>query len=281
MEKKPKANKKSSDKPCSSKDARIKLLVAEKVLLKRWVNDLQSGMYINCVYCGHRYGPREGTPVSMADVLKEHIETCPEHPMYKLKERVTELEAENTALRCKPVITEYSELDVRWQEHDASESPEPNLHGSEMYRKGYVQDIEHEVDLLRAKLAELEKEVENQSSNLNMCHHEIDVLVADLKAASARIAELEAENIALRCKPVITEYSELDVRWQELVAEWNKARIKLYNLRTEIESSLPLILTQEQIERFELISQAPCEASALDIQYMAALLLRQIKGKSE
>lgn len=53
---------------------------------KRWVDDLQSGMYINCVYCGHRYGPREDTPSSMAEVLKQHVEQCPEHPMSKLRE---------------------------------------------------------------------------------------------------------------------------------------------------------------------------------------------------
>ena len=29
----------------------------ENKRLEQWVNDLQSGMYINCVYCGHRYGP--------------------------------------------------------------------------------------------------------------------------------------------------------------------------------------------------------------------------------
>lgn len=49
--------------------------------LQQWVNDLQSDMFINCVYCGHRYGPREDTPVAMADVLKAHIEKCPEHPL--------------------------------------------------------------------------------------------------------------------------------------------------------------------------------------------------------
>ena len=61
---------------------------------KKWVNDLQSGMYINCVYCGHRYGPKKNTPVAMADVLKEHIEKCPKHPLSKTKEeleRVREL----------------------------------------------------------------------------------------------------------------------------------------------------------------------------------------------
>lgn len=49
--------------------------------LKQWVADLQSGMFVNCVYCGHRYGPGETTPVSMADALKAHIRECPEHPL--------------------------------------------------------------------------------------------------------------------------------------------------------------------------------------------------------
>lgn len=55
----------------------------ERDKLETWVNDLQSGMYINCVNCGHRYGPK--VPATMADVLKEHIEQCPEHPMSALK----------------------------------------------------------------------------------------------------------------------------------------------------------------------------------------------------
>ena len=54
---------------------------AEIQRLKTWVSDLQSGMFINCVYCGHRYGPKEGTPVAMADVLKAHIVQCPKHPL--------------------------------------------------------------------------------------------------------------------------------------------------------------------------------------------------------
>ena len=54
--------------------------------LREWVNDLHSGMYINCVYCGHRYGPNSEVPASMADVLKAHVEKCPAHPMSKLRE---------------------------------------------------------------------------------------------------------------------------------------------------------------------------------------------------
>ena len=60
-------------------------LVTEIDRLQNWVNDLQSGMYINCVYCGHRYGPKEDTPSVMADVLREHVEECPKHPLSLFK----------------------------------------------------------------------------------------------------------------------------------------------------------------------------------------------------
>lgn len=67
-------------------DAEIVKLKAEVERLKTWVNDLQSGMYINCVYCGHRYGPQDKVPCSMAEALKKHIEQCPKHPMSALKQ---------------------------------------------------------------------------------------------------------------------------------------------------------------------------------------------------
>jgi DNA-directed RNA polymerase subunit RPC12/RpoP/cell division protein FtsB len=67
--------------------------------LQRWVNDLQSGMYVNCVYCGHRYGMEKDTPVAMADVLKEHIEHCSKHPMSKLKQEIEQLRDENISIR--------------------------------------------------------------------------------------------------------------------------------------------------------------------------------------
>lgn len=58
-----------------------------------WINDLQSGMYVNCVYCGHRYGPRETTPATVADALKAHVERCPAHPMSALKTENERLKA--------------------------------------------------------------------------------------------------------------------------------------------------------------------------------------------
>lgn len=69
----------------------IDRLRAENERLGSWVSDIQSGMYVNCVYCGHRYGPGETTPVSMADALKAHVEQCPKHPMSALKAEVERL----------------------------------------------------------------------------------------------------------------------------------------------------------------------------------------------
>lgn len=68
------------------------------VELEQWVRDLQSGMYINCVYCGHRYGPRDGTPVAMADVLREHIEKCQRHPLAAERARAEAAEAKLAAV---------------------------------------------------------------------------------------------------------------------------------------------------------------------------------------
>lgn len=70
------------------------LFEEEITRLKQWVHDLQSGMYINCVYCGHRYGPVLTTPMTKADILKEHISQCPEHPMSRLVGEIKKLEAE-------------------------------------------------------------------------------------------------------------------------------------------------------------------------------------------
>lgn len=56
-------------------------LRSENERLQQWVNDLQAGRYVNCVYCGHRHGPEDEVPVAMADALKDHIAACPQHPL--------------------------------------------------------------------------------------------------------------------------------------------------------------------------------------------------------
>lgn len=50
--------------------------------LKRWIQDLQSGQFLNCVYCGHNYGPQDQEVP--ADVLRRHVASCPEHPLAQL-----------------------------------------------------------------------------------------------------------------------------------------------------------------------------------------------------
>jgi hypothetical protein len=59
----------------------IEMLEAENARLRKWVCDLQSGMYVSCVYCGHRYGPQDKVPATMAEALKQHIAICQDHPM--------------------------------------------------------------------------------------------------------------------------------------------------------------------------------------------------------
>jgi len=59
--------------------------------LNKWVNDLQSKMYINCVYCGHRYGPEDSVDASMQQVLFDHIAKCPKHPLSKCKAEINRL----------------------------------------------------------------------------------------------------------------------------------------------------------------------------------------------
>ena len=62
----------------------VRDLKADRDRLRQWVRDLQSGMYVVCAYCGHRFEPGSNA-ASMIDVLKEHIERCPEHPMSALE----------------------------------------------------------------------------------------------------------------------------------------------------------------------------------------------------
>src|SRR5262245_56132348 len=88
--------------------ATVAALQAEMERLNQWVADLQSGLYVNCVYCGHRYGPGETTPVTMADALKTHVEQCPKHPMSTLK-------TENAALRLDS--THWKESFERYGRH--------------------------------------------------------------------------------------------------------------------------------------------------------------------
>ena len=110
----------------SKEEARLSELISEIVQLQNWVNDLQVGMYINCVYCGHRYGPDTEVPASMADVLKEHIEKCLKHPLFQAKKEIEQLKKENEWLleRC------------------AEDKTKVSLYLTSEYRKLLIQDMQ-------------------------------------------------------------------------------------------------------------------------------------------
>ena len=85
-------------------------LRGENERLERFVNDLQAGLYINCVYCGHRYGPddehaatlvEDGATPSMQEALKAHIEQCPKHPMAAITAELARLREENDEARAE------------------------------------------------------------------------------------------------------------------------------------------------------------------------------------
>jgi hypothetical protein len=66
--------------PDETTSAQVTRLQKEVHDLNLWVDDLQAGLYINCVYCGHRFGPKDSFPPSMRDKLSEHIFECAKHP---------------------------------------------------------------------------------------------------------------------------------------------------------------------------------------------------------
>ncbi len=61
--------------------------------LEQWVHDCQARMYINCVYCGHRYGPDDEVAPTMQQALYGHIAKCPKHPLSAMKRRAERAEA--------------------------------------------------------------------------------------------------------------------------------------------------------------------------------------------
>jgi DNA-directed RNA polymerase subunit RPC12/RpoP len=98
--------------------SKIETPQAEISRLKRWIDDLQSGMYINCVYCGHRYGPRDKVPTSMADALKLHISECVKHPMHEVLETLkagSDLIGRALTLSTKALIEQVPRWQAWWE----------------------------------------------------------------------------------------------------------------------------------------------------------------------
>jgi len=76
----------------------IEELQKEIARLEQWIDDLQSGLYINCVYCGYNFGREDSVDESMRTSLQKHMETCPKHPMSILKLRNEKLEGFKTEI---------------------------------------------------------------------------------------------------------------------------------------------------------------------------------------
>ena len=74
-----------------TKNDALEALTAENQQLEAWIDDLQSGMWINCVYCGHRYGPMDEVTVPMRKQLEQHINSCPKHPLSAAKKEIERL----------------------------------------------------------------------------------------------------------------------------------------------------------------------------------------------
>jgi hypothetical protein len=140
----------------------ILALLDENEKLQQWINDLQSGMYINCVYCGHRYGPSSEVPAAMADVLKAHIEQCPKHPMSALK-------SENALLRIniERYLVKLSELDGENEKlrHEVAYWSKTAEHicGDCELRTAERKELAQ----LRAQVAELKAELDKQRHSLS------------------------------------------------------------------------------------------------------------------
>ena len=58
--------------------------------LKGWINGLPQ-LYVNCVYCGHRFKPNPEVFPSQTDVVREHMEKCSKHPLFQANQKIKEL----------------------------------------------------------------------------------------------------------------------------------------------------------------------------------------------
>ena len=222
---------------------------------RRWTNDLQSGMYINCVYCGHRYGPRKDTPVAIADALKKHIEQCPEHPLSAAKEEIEKRDNEIEELRHlgkthkEEIATLKAELE--WQIYRPLMKGETTKDGDQ----GLLPDE----DAFWTTLYGIHREVPDPAYPTH-CHYrrrvafelkeQITVLRAEIVALKARVSEL---NNALRLHMAVSPDDPLIITPVEkeiviLRAEVTTQREEIAALKAEVERLRGAFREQLRIE---------------------------------
>jgi len=194
-------------------ERRIAELEDERERLYHWIDDLQSNMYINCVYCGHRYGPDDEVPATMAQILKEHVERCPKHPMSTLKrqladatERAELAEADNAALiaAAQTFRNDPGKLDSCLAAAHPGDAMLDRLRSLEQFvDQG---GVERDRERLRAELATANQVIADLHEQIRALNGEVATemetgdeheaeaheLWSELMAARARIRELEA-----------------------------------------------------------------------------------------
>jgi hypothetical protein len=226
-------------KMAGDEKARIAELEAERDRLKAWVTDLQGGMYVNCVYCGHRYGPGETTPVSMADALKEHVQQCPQHPMSALK-------AERNRLR-----------DAIWNHRAQHGDDRCWLDDQVLYAALGDGDLgDNTVGDKQAMLKNCERYLEVRCKGGNWpTYAELEERVKKAESALAKINEIRDSIIGLQTVnwsdhvyPLVKALNEAGLRGMDypnarevygsLLLRAAKAEGELADLRTELEAAL-------------------------------------------
>ncbi len=100
-------NEKRIERIVNEQKETIVKLSEDNQRLRKWTDDLQSGMYINCAYCGHRYEKQNSIFPTMQEILTNHIENCRYHPMFKLKKENKHLKFKVKKFEEEGGITEF------------------------------------------------------------------------------------------------------------------------------------------------------------------------------
>jgi len=177
--------------------------------LEQWIDDLQSGMYINCVYCGHRYGPNSGPStkkfnITMRKALEEHISSCPKHPLSAAKDEITVLKESVESWKREYRLINAAQIaaEERVRELEA----ERNLLKSDLDKveRGYDEVSQRRdetvamCDYLQNQVKDLENILEQESRMVKAFMSELDKNQDENEFLHGRISELEAKNKRLQ-----------------------------------------------------------------------------------
>ncbi len=96
------------------KQERIEILEAAVKEKDEWIDRLEDGRIVTCVYCGHAYPPE--TQRSKRKILYEHIKLCPKHPLRHAEEQIATLIAELDAWKSVFGTTQLTHAQARLEQ---------------------------------------------------------------------------------------------------------------------------------------------------------------------